>query len=386
MNDTIEPFTISIPEAQLDDLRGRLSRARWPEAEPVGDWSQGVPTKNLRALCAYWLDRYDWRRCEAMLNGWNPQRTRIDGLEIAFYHIRSPEPDALPLLMTHGWPGSAIEFHKVVGPLTDPVAHGGRREDAFHLVLPALPGYGFSGKPAGTGWGLPRIADAWVELMRRLGYGGAWGAQGGDWGAAVALAIAGKSPAGCVGCHFNLAFVAPTAQQLAEADAKEQAILDRLRLFDREQSGYAKVQSTRPQTIGYSLADSAVGQAAWIYEKLWEWADHDGSPESIFTFDEMLDNIMLYWLTNTGASSARLYWESLAHLDPGQEISLPTAFSVFPKENVRTSLRWAQSKYKNIVYFNDAIEKGGHFAAFEQPARFVAEVRAAFDRMRARRA
>lgn len=383
MNDLIEPFPIGISEAQLSDLRERLTRVRWPEKEPVDDWRQGVPIANLQALCDHWRDRYDWRRCEVMLNSWNPQRTVIDGLGIAFFHVRSAEPDALPVVMTHGWPGSAIEFSKVVGPLTDPVAHGGRREEALHLVLPALPGYGFSDKPAATGWGLPRIADAWIELMRRLGYADAWGAQGGDWGAAVTLAIAGKAPAGCVGCHFNLALVAPTPEQIAQADPKEQAILDRLTLFEKEQSGYAKEQSTRPQTIGYSLADSPVGQAAWIYEKFWEWSDNDGDPESIFTLDELLDNITLYWLTNTGASAARLYWESLSELDAGLQIEIPTAFSVFPKENVRTSRRWADSKYKNIVHFNDEIEHGGHFAAFEQPNRFVSEIRESFAKMKA---
>ena len=221
--------------------------------------------------------------------------------------------------------------------------------------------------------------------MRRLGYGDRWGAQGGDWGAAVALAIADKAPAGCVGCHFNLAFVQPTAEQVAGADAKERAILDRLKLFDKEQSGYAKEQSTRPQTIGYALADSPVGQAAWIYEKFYEWTDNDGSPETVLSLDELLDNITLYWLTHTGASSARLYWESLAQLDTGQRIEMPVAFSVFPRENVRTSRRWADSKYANIAYFNDAIARGGHFAAFEQPAVFVDEVRAAFRAMQSPR-
>ncbi|WP_419827536.1 epoxide hydrolase family protein [Sphingomonas sp.] len=381
----IEPFTIRVADAQLADLRDRLSRARWPEAEPVGDWSQGVPIASLQALCEHWQHRYDWRRCEAMLNAWDPQRTEIDGLGIAFHHIRSPEPDALPVIMTHGWPGSVVEFNKVVGPLTDPAAHGGRREDALHLILPHLPGYGFSDKPAETGWSLPRIADAWIELMRRLGYGDRWGTQGGDWGAAVALAIADKAPAGCVGCHFNLAFVQPTPEQVVNADPKERAILDRLKLFDKEQSGYAKEQSTRPQTIGYALADTPIGQAAWIYEKFYEWTDNDGSPETVLSLDELLDNITLYWLTNSGASSARLYWESLAQLDTGQRIEMPVAFSVFPKENVRTSRRWADSKYANIAYFNDAIARGGHFAAFEQPAVFVDEVRAAFRAMRPRR-
>lgn len=380
----ITPFEINIPEAELQDLRERLSRTRWPEPELVGQWRQGVPIAKLRALCEYWREQYDWRRCEVMLNGWDPQRTVIEGLGIAFHHIRSPEAEALPVIMTHGWPGSTIEFNKVVGPLTDPVAHGGGREDALHLVLPHLPGYGFSEKPTEAGWGVPRIADAWIELMRRLGYDSGWCAQGGDWGGTVTLAIAAKAPAGCVGCHFNIGFVSPTPEQIANSDLKEQAILDRLRLFNKDQFGYAKEQSTRPQTIGYSLADSPVGQAPWIYEKFWEWTDNHGNPESIFTLDELLDNITLYWLTNSGASSARLYWESLGKYETSP-ISLPTAFSIFPNEVVRTSRRWAESQYKNIVYFNDAIAHGGHFAAFEQPATFIDEVRTSFKAFRNRR-
>ena len=379
----ITPFPIAITPDKLDDLRERLARTRWPEREPVGNWSQGVPLAKLRALSDHWRKRYDWRQCEAMLNRWSPHRTVIDGLGIVFHHIRSPEPDALPVIATHGWPGSVIEFSKVVGPLTDPVAHGGRREDAVHLVLPHLPGYGFSDKPSDKGWGVPRIADAWTELMRRLGYSDRWAAQGGDWGGAVSLAIAAKAPAGCIGCHFNIVFVNPTPEQVASADSREQAIIDRLKLYNKDQFGYAKEQSTRPQTIGYALTDSPFGQAAWIYEKFWEWTDNGGELESIFTLDELLDNISLYWLTTSGASSARLYWESYGRWETGP-IELPVAFSIFPQEIMRTSRRWADIQYKNIVHFNDEIAHGGHFAAFEQPETFINEVRTSLRAMRAR--
>jgi microsomal epoxide hydrolase len=252
-----------------------------------------VPLDKAQALCEYWRTRYDWRRCEAMLNGFGQYRTTIGGLRIHFLHIRSPEPDALPLIMTHGWPGSVVEFHKVIGPLTDPVAHGGDRRDAFHLVIPSLPGFGFSDKPAGTGWGAPRIADAWIELMERLGYGERWAAQGGDWGAVVVKAIAARNPAGCVGIHANRLFLRPTEEEKANASPEEKELIALAKRYDDELAGYAKEQSTRPQTIGYALAGSPAGQAAWIYEKFQDWTDNKGTPESVLSPDEMLDNIML---------------------------------------------------------------------------------------------
>ena len=382
MSDLIEPFQLSAPEAQLDDLRDRLHRPRWPDRETVTDTSQGPPLEKIQALAAYWRDDYDWRRCEAMLNGFGQYRTSIDGLGIHFLHISSPEPDALPLILTHGWPGSVLEFHKMIGPLTDPAAHGGNRSDAFHLVVPSLPGFGFSEKPAGPGWGIPRIADAWITLMGRLGYD-RWGAQGGDWGAAVTTAIGHKAPPGCIGIHLNFVMYQPTPDEIAGATRHEQAMLDSMRTYQDILSGYAKLQSTRPQTIGYALADSPIGQAAWIYAMFQDVSDSGGNAESVFTRDEMLDDIMLYWLTNTGASSARLYWEGQSSMSgpPPGTMRTPTAISMFPKELVRISRRWAETRFSNLVHFNE-LETGGHFAALEQPVLLTEEIRAAFRGLR----
>lgn len=375
MTDPVTPAPIAVPEQQLDDLRSRLFHTRWPEAETVGDWSQGARLNRVQALCEYWRDGYDWRRCETMLNGWNPHRTVIDGLGIHFFHVRSPEPNALPLLMTHGWPGSVIEFHKVVAPLTDPARHGGDPADAVHLVLPMLPGHGFSDKPAAPGWNLAKIAFAWTELMRRLGYGDRWAAQGGDWGAQVTSTLASQAQPGCIGVHLNGHAWHPTAEERLDADAGERRLLDRMERFDAELSGYMKLQSTRPQTIGTALADSPAGQAAWIYEKLNDWTDNESGPESLFTLDEMLDNIMLYWLPDAAASSARLYWE-VAHAPVKTAlVTMPLAFTDFPAEIGGPSRRWAERRFRRIVSWREAA-KGGHFAAFEQPAIFVDEVRA----------
>ncbi|MBC8120380.1 MAG: alpha/beta fold hydrolase [Gemmatimonadaceae bacterium] len=383
MSAMIRPFHLHIPEAQIDDLRDRLARTRWPEPETVDDTSQGPPLAKVQALCAYWQDGYDWRRCEAILNGFGQYRTEIDGLGIHFLHIRSQQPDALPLLLTHGWPGSVLEFRHVIGPLTDPLAHGGRAEDAFHLVIPSLPGFGFSDKPAATGWGISRIADAWIELMGRLGYE-RWGAQGGDWGSAVTTMIAHKAPPGCVSIHLNFVMYQPTPEEIAEATPQEQEMLASARHYDQVLSGYAKMQGTRPQTIGYSLADSPVGLASWIYAMFQDVSDSDGKPESVFSIDEMLDDIMLYWLPNTGASSARLYWEARASMSGGASsapMHLPIAISMFPKEQVRISRRWAERRFTNLVHFNE-LDHGGHFAALEQSASFVAELRSGFSSLR----
>jgi epoxide hydrolase len=378
-----EPAPIAVPDAELGDLRDRLARTRWPEREPVRDWSQGAPSDRVRALCDYWRGGYDWRRCERMLNRWHPQRTTIDGVSIHFFEVRSPEPGALPVVMTHGWPGSVIEFHKVIAPLTDPRAHGGDPADALHLVLPALPGFGFSAKPAGTGWGLLRIADAWAELMRRLGYGARWAAQGGDWGGDVTAAIGARQPGGCIGIHLNSISWTPDDSEIAGADARERELIERFERYQRDLSGYSREQGTRPQTIGYALADSPAGQAAWIYEKFHDWTDHDGEPESILTLDEMLDDIMLYWVTNTSASSARRYWEDARDTSPGLPVGVPAAFSVFPKDIEGPSRRWAARRFQRIVRWSEAA-RGGHFAAFEQPAIFVHEVRAGFREIRQR--
>lgn len=382
MHEQIEPAPIAVANSELDDLRRRLAATRWPEHEPVSDGSQGAPLVRVQALCRYWANDYDWRRCEAMVNSWNPRSTQIDGLRIHFFDIRSPEPDALPVIMTHGWPGSVVEFHKVIGPLTNPRAFGGDPADAVHLVLPSLPGYGWSAKPTGTGWNLARVGRAWAVLMERIGFGDRWAAQGGDWGAQVTSALAAQEPKGCIGVHLNGHAWRPSDAERASADEGERGLIKRIDLFLREMNGYLKEQSTRPQTIGYALADSPVGQAAWIYEKYCEWTDHEGTPENLIGLDEMLDNIMFYWLPNSGASSARLYWE-VEHSEPELgAIELPVAFSQSPRDIGGPSRRWATRRFRNIVHWN-LVARGGHFAAFEQPEVFIGEVRAGFRSIRA---
>ncbi len=374
------PFTIEVPDAALDDLRDRLARTRWPERETVDDWSQGIPLAYVQDLCAYWRDRYDWRRCEKALNGWGSSRAQLDGLGIHFLHVRSPEEGALPLVMTHGWPGSVIEFSKVIGPLTDPVRHGGEPGDAFHVVCPSLPGYGFSDKPTRAGWGAPRIADAWARLMAGLGYA-RYGAQGGDWGAVVTMAIGAQDTAHCAGVHLNMAIAPPGPGDLNDLTPSEKSALDGIAHYERHESGYMKEQSTRPQTLGYGLVDSPAGQAAWVVEKFWAWTDCDGHPENVLTRDELLDNVMLYWLPGAGASSARLYWEQIQRMGELPAVPVPSGISVFPKEIFRTSQRWAVRRFTDLRFFAEHT-KGGHFAAFEQPEQFVSDVRAFFRTVR----
>jgi pimeloyl-ACP methyl ester carboxylesterase len=380
MNKTIKPFHLAIPQAELDDLNFRLDRTRWPARETVDDWSQGAPLAKVRALCTYWRHHYDWRRCETMLNGFGQFKTELDGLDIHFLHVQSPHPGAMPLLITHGWPGSVIEFTKVIGALTDPVAHGGEASDAFHVVAPSLPGFGFSGQPVQTGWNVARIARAWVVLMERLGYT-RWVAQGGDWGAAVTKGIGMARPAACAAIHLNLPLSFPTPEDLAaELTPAEQAALVAIAHYRDHESGYAKQQATRPQTLGYGLVDSPVGQAAWIYEKMWGWTDNQGQPEDALSLDEILDNIMLYWLPGSSAASGRLYWESLSDLSP-VAIDMPVGVSIFPKELFRPSRRWAERLMPNIIHWNE-LGHGGHFAAWEQPELFVREIRDCFRRIR----
>lgn len=380
MGHAIVPFRVEAPQSALDDLAARLAAMRWPDKELVEDWSQGAPLDRMQSLMEYWRTSYDWRRCEAELNSWPQFRTRIDGLGIHFLHIRSPHANALPMIMTHGWPGSVIEFLKVIGPLTDPTKHGGKAEDAFHLVIPSLPGYGFSDKPTTTGWGVERIAKAWAELMPRLGYG-RYIAQGGDWGSAVTRAMAVLKPDGLIGIHLNMVICFPEpGEDVSDAEAQEAiAAVDAHKQWGL---GYSTQQSTRPQTLGFALADSPVGQAAWLYEKMQAWTDNDGEPEHALPRDAMLDNIMVYWLTNSATSSGRLYWESFRSAFGDAPISLPVACSVFPREMRRPPRRWAERSFSNIVYWNRP-EKGGHFAAFEQPAIFAAELRGAARPMRA---
>jgi len=379
VSDDIQPFRIQATDDELDDLKRRLRATRWPDEEPVDDWSQGIPLAYLQEVCSYWSEKYDWRARETRLNEFPQFKTPIDGLGIHFVHARSKEPDALPLIITHGWPGSIVEFQKVIAPLVDPVAHGGDASDAFHVICPSLPGYGFSERPTQTGYGVEKIADTWAALMAKLGYG-RYVAQGGDWGAMVTNQIALRDTDQCVGIHLNMPIVAPDPETMADLTSAEQSALAGMQHYQDHDSGYSKQQSTRPQTVGYGLVDSPAGQAGWIIEKFWSWMDCDGHPENVLTRDELLDNVMLYWLPATAASSARLYWQSFnsPSFDP---VEVKTGCSIFPKEIFRTSRRWAEKKFKNLVHWNE-LEKGGHFAAFEQPEIFVDEIRTCFRSMR----
>jgi epoxide hydrolase len=379
MSDAITGFRIDIPDADLDDLRQRLRQTRWPEPETVDDWSQGIPLAYVRQLCEYWLERYDWPARQARLNRLPQFVTEIDGIDIHFVHARSAEDGALPLVITHGWPGSIVEFGKVIGPLTDPVAFGGNAEDAFHVVCPSLPGYGFSGKPARPGWGVGHIADAWDQLMGRLGYA-RYGAQGGDWGSQVTTAIGMRHPEHLAGIHLNMPIAFPGPEAGDDRTEREQAALDSMEYYGRWDSGYSKEQSTRPQTVGYGLVDSPAGLCAWIVEKFWSWTDCDGDPASVLSRDELLDNVMFYWLPATGASSARLYWESFNQPFLGP-VSVPVGCSIFPKEIFRPTRAWAEQQFPNLHYWNE-LDRGGHFAAFEQPEAYVGEVRASFRPLR----
>lgn len=379
MSDAITPFTIDIPQSELDDLRERLSRCRWPEAQTCEGWNQGIPLDYTQELAAYWAEQYDWRRCEQQLNGWPQFKTRIDGIDIHFIHRTSPHENARPLIITHGWPGSVLEFHKVIDALADPTQHGGSAEDAFHVVAPSLPGYGFSGKPTTTGTNVATIGRMWGKLMARLGYDNYF-AQGGDWGSIVTQSIGQTETAHCKGIHFTLPIAPPDPETMNDLTPAEQSALEAMTFYQEWDSGYSKQQSTRPQTLGYGLADSPVGQMAWIVEKFYTWTDceKDGvkHPENVLTKDELLDNVMLYWLGNNAASSARLYWESFnnTNLDP---ITIPVGCTIYPKEIFRSSRRWAEKRYTNIVHWNEP-DRGGHFAAIEQPEYFIGDVRECF--------
>ena len=366
----IDPFRIAVSDDVLDDLRARLVRTRWPERECVDDWSQGIPLDYTRELAGYWADGYDWRTREAALNRFDQFTTDIDGLTIHFIHQRSSRDDAFPLIITHGWPGSIVEFHKVIEPLT---------ED-FHVVCPSLPGYGFSGKPTRTGWGVDKVAEAWETLMNRLGYD-RYGAQGGDWGAAVTTAIGRNGDRNhCAVIHLNLPLAIPPAG-LGNPTAEEREALSAGAHYQQWDSGYSKQQSTRPQTLGYGLVDSPVGQLAWIVEKFWAWMDCDGHPENVLTKDELLDNVMMYWCTASAASSARMYWESFKVFAAGiGRVELPTGVARFPKEISRAPRSWCEPVY-NITHWT-AMPRGGHFAAFEQPELFVEDVRKFFATVR----
>jgi pimeloyl-ACP methyl ester carboxylesterase len=391
-NGAIRPFHIAIPETALIDLRHRLATTRYPGRETVTDRSQGVQLAVMKQLAQYWAKDYDWRKVETRLNAMPQFITEIDGLDIQFAHIRSRHANALPLIMTHGWPGSIIELMKVVGPLTDPTAHGGQAEDAFDLVLPSLPGYGFSGKPQSTGWNPDRIARAWTELMRRLGYK-QYVSQGGDWGSVVSDVMARQAPEGLLAIHVNMPATVPPeiARALQDGDPPPPGLSDAENLAYQQMNalytrgaGYAGVMVTRPQTVGYGLADSPAGQAAWMYDKFADWTQSGGQPDRVLTTDEMLDAISLYWLTDCATSAAQLYWENNANNFNAVDISLPTAITVFPGEIYRAPRSWAERSYHNLIYFHEAA-KGGHFAAWEQPAIFSEEIRAAFRSLRSSR-
>jgi pimeloyl-ACP methyl ester carboxylesterase len=387
--DAIRPFRVNIPEAALAELRQRINATRWPDRETVADRSQGVQLARFQEIVRHWGTSYDWRRAEAKLNALPQFMTTIDGLDIHFIHVRSRHPKALPVIITHGWPGSVFEQIKVIGPLTDPTAHGARAEDAFDVVIPSMPGYGFSGKPQATGWNPDRIARAWAELMKRLGYT-RYVAQGGDWGSPVSSAMARHAPAGLLGIHMNLPATLPSDVAAALASGapapnglseKERAAFASLDTFFKRHRGYAVMMGTRPQTIGYALTDSPAGLAAWIFDY------NNGEPERLLDRDDVLDDITLYWLTNSATSSARLYWETsgqsvlLAAAQMTGEISLPVAITVFPGEVYRAPETWARRAYRNLIYFRE-VDKGGHFAAWEQPQLFTEEIRAAFRPLR----
>ena len=388
-DDTIRPFHINIPEAQLTDLKARINATRWPDKETVTDQSQGVQLAKLQDLVHYWGTGYDWRKIETRLNSLPEFITRIDGLDIQFIHVRSPHPNALPLIITHGWPGSPIEQLKIIGPLTDPPAYGGRAEDSFDVVIPAMPGYGFSGKPTAPGWGPDRIARAWNVLMHRLGYQ-RYVSQGGDWGSVVSDVMARQAPPGLLGIHVNMPATVPPdiAKTLNDGDPapaglspQEKAAFDSLNSFYKRKSGYSAMMVTRPQTVGYGLTDSPAGLAAWMYDKFADWTDSGGDPERVLTKDEMLDDITLYWLTNTAVSSARLYWENNANNFNAVDVNIPAAITVFPGEIYRAPKTWAERAYHKLIYFNE-VDKGGHFAAWEQPTLFATELRNAFRPLR----
>jgi pimeloyl-ACP methyl ester carboxylesterase len=388
-SDAIRPFRINVPEADLADLRRRIAATRWPDRETVNDRSQGIQLTKFQELVRHWGTNYDWRKVEARLNALPQFITEIDGVDIHFIHVRSKHDNALPLIVTHGWPGSVIEQLKIVDPLTNPTAHGASASDAFHLVIPSMPGYGFSGKPTDTGWNPDRIARAWAELMKRLGYT-RYVAQGGDWGSPVSSSMARQAAPGLVGIHINLPATLPpdVAAVLASGgpapaglSEKERAAFNSLDTFYKKYRAYGAIMGTRPQVIGYALTDSPVGLAAWIYDY------NNGEPERLLDRDDVLDDITLYWLTNSATSAARLYWETsgqsviLAAAQMTGEISLPVAITVFPEEVYRAPETWARRAYRNLIYFNE-VDKGGHFAAWEQSELFSAELRAAFSSLR----
>jgi epoxide hydrolase len=375
----VREFRVQVPESELADLRQRLAHTRWPERATVGGWIQGVPLDYAQELCGYWRERYDWRRCEAELNSWPQFRTGLDGggddsVDVHLIHARSPHPGALPLLLTHGWPGSIVEFLDVLDELTDPPDPA----DAFHVIAPSLPGFGFSGKPTIAGWGVERIAVAWAQLMDRLGYE-RYGAQGGDWGSVITSALGTAAPENVVGIHLTMP-LALRPEDPAPLTKAESKAMGQRKLFERIGTGYSSQQSTRPQTLGYGLADSPAGQCCWIVEKFWDWTDSAGPPENVISRNRLLDNVMLYWLPNTSASSARLYWESFVkrRMDP---VPVPTGVTLFPRELWRLPRAWIEQRYTDLRHWSEPTT-GGHFASLEQPEVYVDELRTFFRPLR----
>ncbi|OWV97196.1 epoxide hydrolase family protein [Rhizobium sp. R693] len=391
-NGEIRPFKAQVPESALNDLRRRLAATRWPDGETVADRSQGVQPTKLRELVKYWQTDYDWRGAENRLNAFPQFLTNVDGLDIHFIHVRSRHENALPLIVTHGWPGSVFELLNVVAPLTDPTAYGGKAEDAFHLVLPSIPGFGFSEKPSATGWNPQRIANAWDVLMKRLGYN-SYVSQGGDWGAIISDALGRQAPKGLLGIHVNRIERAttfpPDAAKALKSGAPapdalspdEKKIFDEARDFLNNGFGYAAIMNTRPETVGYGIADSPVGLAAWLYDKIADWVFTRGEPEKALSKDAILDNITLYWLTNTGPSSGRIYWENTVSGAKLSAIKVPVGVTIFPGEVYKPPKEWLSRAYPKLVYYHRA-DKGGHFAAWEEPLLFSQEIRAAFRNMR----
>jgi len=392
--DAIQSFSIHFPEAAIVELRQRVLATRWPDKETVADQSQGVQLEKIKALVHYWGTGYDWRKAEAKLNALPQFKTTIDGLDIHFIHVRSPHPDAMPLIITHGWPGSVFELIKIIDPLTNPTAYGGKATDAFDVVIPSMPGYGFSGKPLETGWGVDRTARAWDLLMKRLGYD-KYVSQGGDWGSVIADAMGRQAPSGLLGIHVNMPATVPA--EIAKAlkngepapaglsDKEKKAYESMNRLYTRG-GGYAGMMVTRPQTLAYGLADSPSGLAAFFYDKFNDWTYSGGNADKALSKDEMLDDITLYWLTNTAASSAQLYWENNNNNfnvveQMTTDISVPVAVTVFPGEIYQAPKSWAERAYPKLIYYNEA-DKGGHFAAWEQPKLLAEELRAAFRSLR----
>jgi pimeloyl-ACP methyl ester carboxylesterase len=368
----VRPFTVAIADSEIDDLKQRLARTRWPNPETVSDWSQGVRLENAKSLVNHWMRDYDWRRFESELNRFLQFLTAIDGLDIHFIHVKSKNPNAMPLILTHGWPGSIVEFLKLIGPLTDPVPFGGSVEDSFDVVVPSLPGFGFSQKPTETGWTVPRIASAWVELMKRLGYEN-WAAQGGDWGAIVTSALGAMRPEGLLGVHLNTQYAFP-AQIPDTLSPDERHAVDTLALYTGDLGGSNHLQGTKPETVGFALADSPAGQAAWIYEKFQSKTDNHGLAEDALSTDDMLDAISLYWYTNSAASSGRIYWENKSASFAGPKLTLPVAVTVFPRDIPRLPRSWIEDTYSNLIHYGEA-GRGGHFAAFEQPEILISEIR-----------